>query len=114
MHWPSRLRTFVSGSSGSNAATRTANQSVQARMLRRTPRSVPLLKNGDAVPWLDEEIAGLLIADTRAFLSSPEVPSRWTFSSTPFRADLELHYADSMSYGSDDMRMTLRLTQTPH
>jgi len=73
-----------------------------------------LLYNRDARRYQDEDIHGLLINDNRAFSSEPDVPSLWTFSSTPFRADLDVSRADSPIYGSRGTRLTLRLTHTPH
>jgi hypothetical protein len=74
-----------------------------------------LLKNRDAVAVEDlPEIHGLLVLDNRESSSNPEVPSLWTFSSKPFRADLDIHRTDTTAYVAYDARLTLRLTHTPH
>ncbi|MEP6885566.1 MAG: hypothetical protein ABJC66_12535 [Gammaproteobacteria bacterium] len=72
-----------------------------------------ILLDGDAVSVEEPEIRGVLIADNRAFKS--DVPSLWKFSSHPFRADLDIHPPPHVtSVESDDVRMVLRLTHTPH
>jgi hypothetical protein len=73
-----------------------------------------LLTNSDATTFQDPDIHGLLISDNRALSFEPDVPSLWAFSSTPFRADLDISHAETPIYGSLNARLTLRLTHTPH
>jgi hypothetical protein len=73
-----------------------------------------LLANRDVVTAQEPDIQGFLIADNPSFSSSLEVPSLWKFSLTPFRADLDISRSDSTHIASHYVRMTLRLTHTPH